>query len=429
LVDGTRNLPLHAPHSGAVHRLVAFGALVAILTLPGASSATELGPGGTFVDDDRSVHEGAIEALVAAGVTQGCAFDPARFCPNGHVTREMMAAFLFRALELEPTEASNLFMDDDASPFEAEIDALAAAGVTTGCGNGIFCPDRLVTRAEMASFLVRAFVGGESFDPPPNAFSDDEGSPHEADIDRIAAMGVTRGCGDGRYCPDQPVTRGEMASFLVRALGIEEIVPPPRADGVFLPGFTTHFNCCEARVTNIHVMADRLDGMVVLPGEVFSMNERLGPRLRADGYVPAGILLNGESYCCDHPLNIGGGTSQVATTLYNAVFRNGFEIIDHRPHSRYISRYPLGIEATLGYPYPDVVFRNDTHTPLTIVTSHTPTSISVDLLGDVMGRTTSWSVDGSATYSGGGFVSVLRTVREADGTERHQTWTWSYLRG
>ena len=412
-----------------MHRLLAVGALVAILTLPGASSAIELGPGGTFVDDDRNVHEGAIEALVAAGVTQGCASDPTRFCPTQPVTREMMAAFLFRALELTPTEASNLFMDDDESPFEAEIDTLAVAGITTGCGNGIYCPERVVTRAEMASFLARAFAGEGSFDPPPNAFTDDEGSPHEADIDRIAVMGITRGCGEGRYCPDQPVTRAEMASFLVRAMGIDEIVPPPRADALFLPGFTTHFNCCESRVTNIQVMADELDGMVVLPGEVFSMNQRLGQRLQADGYVPAGILLNGESYCCDHPLNIGGGTSQVATTLYNAVFRNGFEIIDHRPHSRYISRYPLGIEATLGYPYPDVVFRNDTRTPLTIVTSHTATSITVDLLGDVMGRTTSWRVDGSATYSGGGFVSVLRTVQEADGTVRNQSWTWTYLSG
>jgi vancomycin resistance protein YoaR len=134
-------------------------------------------------------------------------------------------------------------------------------------------------------------------------------------------------------------------------------------------------------------------------------------------------------YCCDHPLNIGGGTSQMATTLYNAVFRNGFEIIDHRPHSRYINRYPLGIEATLGYTQPDVVFRNDTVTPLTIVTSYTNTSITVELLGNTMGRTTSWWVDGSATYSGGGSVRVYRTIQEADGTIRDQSWSWTYQSG
>jgi len=276
---------------------------------------------------------------------------------------------------------------------------------------------------------VRAFVGEGDFDPVLNAFTDDEGSVHEPDIDRIASIGITQGCGDGLFCPHAAVTRAEMASFLTRAMGLEPIIPPARPQARLLTGFTTFHNCCEARVTNIQVMADQLDGLVVQPGEVFSMNERLGPRLESDGYVPAGILLDGELYCCDHPLNIGGGTSQVATTFYNAIFRNGFEIIDHKPHSRYISRYPLGIEATLGYTWPDVVFRNDTFTPLTIVTSHTNTSITIDLFGDDLGRTTSWVVDGSATYSGGGSVTVLRTIQEADGLIRNQTWHWTYLSG
>lgn len=416
-----------------MRRLAPFVMLALILTVPGLSAATEhsstLPPGGTFYDDDGSIHEGAIEALVATGITKGCDTSPARFCPRDPVTREAMAAFLFRALELEPTEATNLFMDDDDSPFEAEIDALAVAGIATGCGNGLFCPDRLVTRAEMATFLVRAFAGDGPFDPAPNAFVDDEGSVHEPDIDRLASMGVTKGCGEDRYCPFGAVTRAEMASFITRALGLEPLTPPVRTTARLLPGFTTFHDCCESRVTNIHIMADQLDGQVVQPGEVFSLNERLGPRLESDGYVPAGILLNGESYCCDHPLNIGGGTSQVATTLYNALFRNGFEIIEHKPHSRYISRYPLGIEATLGYPYPDIVFRNDTHTPLTIFTSYTDTSITVELLGDDLGRTTWWTVEGSATYSGGGAVTVYRSVQEADGTVRNQTWFWTYLSG
>lgn len=412
-----------------MHRVVPLIVLLSILIVPGLSSAADLPPGGTFYDDDASVHEGAIEALLDAGVTRGCAISPARYCPKDPVTREAMAAFLYRALDLQPTEATDLFLDDDTSPFEAEIDALAVAGIATGCGNGLFCPERNVTRAEMASFLVRAFVGDGTFDPVPDAFTDDDGSVHEPDIDRLAAIGVTNGCAEDQYCPHAAVTRAEMASFITRAMGLDPIVPPARPDAGLLASFTTYHNCCESRVTNIHVMADQLNGLVVQPGEVFSLNERLGPRLETDGYVPAGILLNGELYCCDHPLNIGGGTSQMATTLYNAVFRNGFEIIDHRPHSRYIDRYPLGIEATLGYPSPDIVFRNDTFTPLTILTSYTNTSITVDLFGDDLGRTTSWTVDGSATYSGGGSVTVLRTVQEADGTIRNQTWFWTYLSG
>lgn len=414
-----------------MRRLTSLTILALILTVPGLSAASEhstvLPPGGTFYDDDGSIHEGAIEALVATGITTGCGTSPARFCPRDPVTREAMAAFLYRALQLQPTDAINLFIDDDDSPFEAEIDALAVAGISTGCGNGLFCPDRLVNRAEMATFLVRAFVGEGSFDPVPNAFVDDEGSVHEPDIDRLAAIGVTNGCGGDRFCPFGAVTRAEMASFITRALGLAPIVPPVRTDARLLAGFTTFHDCCQSRVTNIHLMADKLNGQVVAPGEVFSLNERLGPRGESEGYVPAGILLDGEIYCCDHPLNVGGGTSQVATTLYNALFRNGFEIIDHKPHSRYISRYPLGIEATLGYPYPDIVFRNDTFTPLTILTSYTNTSITVELLGDTLGRKTSWMVEGSATYSGGGAVTVYRSIQESDGTIRNQTWHWTYI--
>src|SRR5690606_27428411 len=108
---------------------------------------------------------------------------------------------------------------------------------------------------------------------------------------------------------------------------------------------------------------------------------------------------------------------------------NGFELISHQPHSRYIDRYPLGIEATLGYPSPDIVFRNDTFTPLTIVASHTARSVTFDLFGDDMGRTTSWQVDGSATYSRGGSVTVRRTISEADGRVRTQSWNWTYTAG
>jgi len=340
-----------------------------------------------------------------------------------------MAAFLFRALGLTANPGADGFSDDDGSPFEVQIDALAAAGIANGCGPGLFCPDRPVTRAEMATFLVRAFAGDGPFDPAPDAFSDDDGSPHEAAIDRIAAMGVTLGCGPGLFCPDDDVSRGEMASFLTRAMGLSPIAVPARPAARQLLSFTTYHKCCESRVTNIHVMADQLNGQVVFPGDVFSLNARLGPRLASDGYVAAGILLNGDLYCCDNPLNIGGGTSQVATTLYNAIFRNGFEIIDHKPHSRYIARYPLGIEATLGYTWPDIVFRNDTLTPLTIVTSYTATSITIGLVGDDLGRTTTWWVDGSATYSGGGSVVIHRTVTEADGTSRVERWGWTYLAG
>ncbi len=403
-----------------------------------------LDPGGTFYDDDGSVHEPAIEGLVAEGITSGCGIGPpALYCPQEAITRAQMAVFLTRGFDLElirpepdpdadpeaPLPEVNTFTDDDGHSFESEIEIVASHGVTLGCDQGRFCPDEPVTRAEMASFLIRAIGGFDGFDPPADRFDDDTDSPHQIDINRLALTGVTNGCGVRLYCPGDPVTREEMASFLGRALDIGPIVPPIRPAQKLVSEFTTYHDCCERRVTNIHTMADQIDGSMVLPGQTFSVNAALGPRTEAKGYVPAPILLDGESYCCDHPLNIGGGTSQFGTTIYNAIFWGGYEVLDHKPHSRYIDRYPLGIEATLGYPWPDVVFRNDTYTPITIDTSYTSTSITVRFLGDDLGRTVDAVVRGSATYNGGGYVEVDRIITEPSGTVRTQTWTWTYISG
>ena len=110
------------------------------------------------------------------------------------------------------------FSDDDGSTHEPDIDALAAAGVTAGCGGGRYCPAGVVTRAEMASFLVRAL------DLPQTTtdwFTDDDTNTHEAEINALATSGITAGCGGGRYCPKAPVTRGQIAAFLYRALKTE----------------------------------------------------------------------------------------------------------------------------------------------------------------------------------------------------------------
>lgn len=118
------------------------------------------GHSGRFVDDDASVHEADIEAIAEAGITLGC--NPPvndRFCPEDSVTRGQMAAFLVRAFGFTDDGGGDLFVDDDTSEFESEIDRLATAGITFGCNppvNDRYCPDDPVTRAQMASFLVRA---------------------------------------------------------------------------------------------------------------------------------------------------------------------------------------------------------------------------------------------------------------------------------
>ncbi len=128
----------------------------------GSTSTTTTAPSdsGTFVDDDGSVFEEDIEWLAASGVTRGC--NPPvndRFCPDDPVTRGQMAAFLTRALGYSDAGGGDLFVDDDDSVFEEDIDRLGTAGVTRGCNppvNDRFCPDDPVTRGQMAAFLRRA---------------------------------------------------------------------------------------------------------------------------------------------------------------------------------------------------------------------------------------------------------------------------------
>jgi hypothetical protein len=190
--------------------------------------------------------------------------------------------------------------------------------------------------------------------------------------------------------------------------------------------YTTYHPANESRNININLIADMVDGAVVMPGEVFSINERVGQRTVEKGFVAAGAIIGGVVYCCDHPANIGGGTSQFATTFYNAVFFGAYDDWYHRPHSLYFSRYPVAREATLGYPGPDVQFRNDTAFPVTIRTEHTATSVTVKLYGDNEGRTVSTYTDGVVSGSNGGKATVYRTITYANGNSSTETWTHTY---
>lgn len=185
----------------------------------GLASTTEQGPETytlPFSDDDASTHEEAIAAIYEAGITAGCGSSTSEFCPDDLVTRAQMATFLDRALDLPETDDDS-FSDDDGSVHEGAINRLAAAGITFGCGGDTFCPDEPIERAHMAAFLDRALDLPEADD---DYFGDDTDSPHEASINSLAQAGVTGGCGGSSYCPLDFVTRGQMATFLARALGL-----------------------------------------------------------------------------------------------------------------------------------------------------------------------------------------------------------------
>jgi hypothetical protein len=169
-------------------------------------------PGFPLVDARFSAFDSDIQWVFNEGITSGCSAE--RYCPDDSVTREQMASFLARALNL-PSSPIDYFTDDETSLHEVDINRVAHAGIATGCAAGKYCPKSVVTRAQMASFLARALALPST---ATDYFTDDESSVHEVDINRVAAAGITSGCTATTYCPLNAVTRGQMAAFLHRAL-------------------------------------------------------------------------------------------------------------------------------------------------------------------------------------------------------------------
>ncbi|MFV1962129.1 MAG: S-layer homology domain-containing protein, partial [Acidimicrobiia bacterium] len=181
---------------------------------------------GTFIDDDGNIHEPNIEAIAAAGITNGCnPPDNDRFCPDRDVSRGEMAAFLIRAMGLEDflLPYQGTFSDIPAGLwYTPYVETLAAQGVTTGYLDGTYRADSTVSRAEMAVFLVRAFVSG-AIPSAQGIFADVPQTAWYADeAEKIYADGISLGCNSDplSYCPLDAVRRDSMASFLARALGI-----------------------------------------------------------------------------------------------------------------------------------------------------------------------------------------------------------------
>ncbi|MBI5297806.1 MAG: ExeM/NucH family extracellular endonuclease [Chloroflexi bacterium] len=169
-----------------------------------------------------------IERLYNFGVTGGCSTSPLNYCPDGNITRAQMAVFILRAkygdTYVPPAASGTVFNDVAQNSFAAAyIEALVAEGITAGCGGGNYCPNKNITRAEMAVFILRGMYGnayvpptavGDVFnDVPANSFA-------AAWIEALAAEGITGGCGGGNYCPGGYVTRAEMAVFLVMAFNL-----------------------------------------------------------------------------------------------------------------------------------------------------------------------------------------------------------------
>ena len=189
--------------------------------------AVEFIPAPIFADVPMSYWSVSwVERLYSAGITGGCANSPLRYCPENIVTRAQMAVFLEKSLHgpsFVPANVTPTFGDITGHWAEDWIEALKADGITGGCGSGNYCPDAPVTRAQMAIFLLRS-KHGVAYNPPSatgSVFGDVPAGYWAADwIERLATEGITAGCGSGNYCPENPVTRAQMAVFLVKTFGL-----------------------------------------------------------------------------------------------------------------------------------------------------------------------------------------------------------------
>jgi S-layer homology domain len=172
-----------------------------------------------------------VETLYARGITSGCSLSPLLYCPGSNVSRAEMAVFLVRAGRgptYVPPAATGIFFDVPmgywAAPF---IEQIYADGITSGCSLAPlgYCPDSSLSRAEMAVFLLRAKHGAVYVPPPATGtvFADVPATSFGASwIEQLAAEGITAGCATSplRYCPDSPVSRDQMAAFLVRTFNL-----------------------------------------------------------------------------------------------------------------------------------------------------------------------------------------------------------------
>jgi hypothetical protein len=171
----------------------------------------------TFSDDDGNPHEANIEKLYAAGITVGCA--AGQYCPLATLSRGQIALFIHRLLDLAPSAVDH-YDDDNGSPYEEAANAITGAGIGFGCGERTFCEDDPLPREQMAELLVR------TFDLPPAStdyFDDDNQSAFQSSINSLRQAGITIGCDPddpSSYCPNRTLTRDEMATFFVRAMGL-----------------------------------------------------------------------------------------------------------------------------------------------------------------------------------------------------------------
>lgn len=213
--------------------------LLAVLATSLLPSPAVAAGSNSFIDDDNSRFEPFIETAKQAGLVSGCN-PPAndRVCPHHPVTRGSLAIMLARAVGVKPSSA-NHFTDDDGHVAEGAIDGLVDAGIPMGCGEDRFCPDRKITRGEMAALITRAFTWDRQANIEKYVDLDD--TPFRKPLAKLAARNGLLACDppvNERLCPEASVRRDEAVYALVSVLGLQPIT---NTDRPATEGPTLHF--------------------------------------------------------------------------------------------------------------------------------------------------------------------------------------------
>jgi vancomycin resistance protein YoaR len=247
---------------------------------------------------------------------------------------------------------------------------------------------------------------------------------------------------------DAALSRADrQAAVVVTEMKAERTAAEAQAMGITLrmASYTTAYAGTPDRVRNLQLAVTALDGALIPPGGEFSFNDRVGERTLERGYRPAPVIIGGE-----YEEDVGGGVSQVATTVFNAAWEAGLKITERNPHALYIARYQDGRDATVNYPDLDLRFVNDTGSWILMKGAYDGGGVTVSLYGGERRRVE--SVPGDLRRTGGppvrrepdptmfkgqtrveepgtdaSTVSVQRTVYDEDGDViRSETWSTSY---
>ncbi|HUG83308.1 MAG TPA: VanW family protein [Euzebya sp.] len=317
-------------------------------------------------------------------------------------------------ITLTPTELRTL--------VDVEADPQAPAGQRLRLApNGDAAPSRVVALLALSRVppVMTARIEGRSPTPGPQ---DDPADVSDITGDVVPGQVLAPG-----FEPDREATLADVIDAAldgggeVRVTGSPDPAPAPADMGILEPisTFTTFFPAGQSRVTNIQRMADIIDGTVIQAGQSFELNDAVGRRTRENGFVAGGAIIDGELVS-----DIGGGVSQFATTLFNAAWFAGIDLVDWKPHSIYFSRYPAGREATVNYPNVDLEIRNDTPYAILVDTDYTASSVTVTFWS-----TPYWEVEtiSGPCACGGSFSITVDRIRTApEAAPIQESWTTTY---